>query len=286
MQQEFSLQYVFTVIKKWLRPITAFVLLCTLGGALAALVLPKQYVSVATVVPANPLLADKTFLFGGNVQELNSVYGVEEDLDRLLATATLDGNLNFLADSFRLTEHYGITGKPEKAHTAAFKKIKKNSRIVKTETGSVKIYVWDTDRNLAAAMANALVAKTEQLNRDNNKKANAAYLEQLQQSIAQQSREYETVTAALKTMPPSAAYDLQEVKRKTLMAGIEQSMTLARQLQIANTAENPGLVTLEKAWPSTTADKPKLWKWLAAAFFASVIFAVFMALILESFKRK
>ena len=122
--------------------------------------------------------------------------------------------------------------------------------------------------------------------KENNKKANAAYLAQLQQSITQQSKDYEAATAALKTMSPSAAYDLQEAKRKSLMAGIEQSMMLTNQLQIANNAENPGLVVLEKAWPSTSADKPKLWKWLGAAFFASLLFAVFMALVLETFKRK
>jgi LPS O-antigen subunit length determinant protein (WzzB/FepE family) len=286
MEPSFSLQTVFTIIKKWSRPIIAFVFLCTLAGALATFVLPKQYLSVATIVPSNPLLSDKTYLFGNNVQELNSVYGVEEDLDRLLATAQLNGNLNYLVDSFQLVPHYGLGSLTEKNKAAAFKKIKANSRIMKTETGSVKVYVWDTDKQMAARLANALVAKTEALNRFNNKKANMAYLEQLQKNITVQSKKYEALDTELKNMPPSAAFDLKDAERKSLLETIQQQLKLVNQLQTASDADNPGLVVLEDAYPSNTPDKPRFWFWLGAAFLGSTGFAILLAVILESFKKK
>jgi hypothetical protein len=286
MENSFNLQSVFTILKKWARPIIAFILLCTLAGGLATLVLPKQYLSVATIVPANPLLSDKTYLFGNNVQELNSVYGVEEDLDRLLATAQLSGNLNFLVDSFQLVKHYDIGGSAEKARNDAYQKLKKNTRIMKTETGSVKVHVWDTDRNKAAQMANALVGRTESLNRQNNKKANLAYLQQLRKSIAQQSKKYELLGAELKSMSSSPQYDLKEAEQKSLLQNIQQQLTLVNQLETASNAENPGLVVLEDAYPSQKADKPRLAFWLAAAFIGSSLFAILLAIILETYRKK
>jgi uncharacterized protein involved in exopolysaccharide biosynthesis len=266
MENPFSLHFLWPILARWKRPLIAFVLLATLGGYLATWVLPKKYLSVTTVVPSNPLLSDKAYLFAENLQELNSVYGVEEDLDRLLATAQLDGNLNYLVDSFKLTDHYKISGE--------------------TENGSVKMQVWDTDKNLAASMANAWAQRTEMINRNNNQQGNNAYLEQLQKNIAGKSEQYKKLSEEINGLPAGAAREIKETEKKALLATLEADMKLNSQLQTTYSASSPGLVVLEKAYPSVTADKPNKWLWIAGAFFASLFLGILLAVLLESFKNK
>jgi uncharacterized protein involved in exopolysaccharide biosynthesis len=286
MSNPLDMQYLLTIIKKWLRPIVAFVILATVSGGLVTLVLPRKYLSAATIVPADPSLSDKAYLFGNNIQELKSIYGKEEDLDRLLATAVLDGNLNYLVDSFGLVAHYDIGGNAEKAKNKSFRQLKKNCGIFKTENGAIKIQVWDTDKKLAATLANALVDRTEKITSENNKKANTAFLKQLENSIAQKSGEYRKMSAALPGTTNTADRELKETEKKAVLADIESEMKMYSQLKTTNDAGNPALVILEKAYPSDTHDKPRPGIWVAAAFFSSLFFAILLAVLAESFRKK
>lgn len=282
------MHYIITVFRKWFRPIAAFVLLATIAGGLATIVLPRKYLSTATIVPADPSVNDKAFIYGTNQQELKSVYGKEEDLDRLLATATLEGNLNFLADSFKLAAHYGIGGNAEKAIYKAFRQLKKNTAVFKTGYGSVKIQVWDTDKQMAAALANALVERTERISTANNKKANASFLKQLEENIERKSDAYKQLRAPLKTDTGDtpAEREIRDTRIKVLLSEIETDIRMKEQLKTAIEAGNPSLIVLEKASPSATADKPKIWLWLMASFLGSLFFALLLAAVAESFKKK
>lgn len=284
MTDTFNMQYVASVVRKWMRPIVAFVLLATVAGALATLTLPRKYLSVATIVPADPSLNDKSFLYGTQVLELKSVYGKEEDLDRLVAAALLDGHLNFLADSFRLAEHYKIGGSPEKARNKSFRQLKKNRNIFKTENGTVKIQVWDTDKKRAAELANALVQRTEQVLSENNKKANTAFLKQLELSIARKTKQY--LEPAVPGTFSAAERELKELERKNLLSDIESERKTHGQLVNFMEAGNPALVVLEKAYPADLPDKPRPWLWIGASFFASIIFAILLALLAEQLKKR
>ncbi len=271
-----------------MRPIVALVILATIAGTLATIVLPRKYLSVATIVPADPSLNDRSFLYGTQALELKSVYGKEEDLDRLMAAALLDGHLNFLADSFRLAEHYKIGGTPEKARHKSFRQLKKNRNIFKTENGTVKIQVWDTDKKLAAELANALVHRTELVLSEKNNKANAAFLTQLEHNIAQKTTEYKQLRAPLNTDTGRTPADreINDARAKALLSEMESDFKLKEQLKTALLAGTPSLVVLEKAYPSDTPDKPRTWLWIGASFFASLVFAILLALLAEQFKKR
>ena len=286
MTDSFNMHYIVVVFKKWLRPIAAFVILATVAGGLTTLVLPRKYLSVATVVPADPSLGDKSYLYGTNVMELKSVYGKEEDLDRLLATAALDGTLNHLVDSFQLPEHYKIGGNPEKAKHKSFRQLKKNTAVFKTENGAVKVQVWDTDKKMAAALANALVDRTAKVISENNKRANTAYLKQLELNITQKSEDYRKISLERLDTASAADRELKETGKKALLADIESELKMKAQLKTTIDAGSPALVILEKAYPSDTPDKPRPWLWIAASFLGSLFFAVLLALLAEGLKKR
>jgi uncharacterized integral membrane protein/RNase H-fold protein (predicted Holliday junction resolvase) len=279
MQPSLDISTLFFILKKWQRPLIVFVVLATTVGGLMTLVLPKEYMSTATVVPANPQLADKNFLYGNNLQELSSVYGVEEDLDRLLTTLKLDGNFNTLVDSFKLIAHYKITPSA-KALEKAGTTLKKNTSIIKTENGAVKITVWDTDKDMSAALANALVSITNKRVLYTNQEINNAYATQLQNQLIEKNKSLDTINGT------TASTELKEVEKKALLATIEQDYKTIAQLKSALHTKMPAIITLEKAYPSSIADKPKLAFWLSLAFFGSLIFGILLVFAMEQFRKK
>ncbi len=278
MDNQFNLTYIFSVLKKWQRHILVFVLLCTIAGGIATLVLPKQYLSTAVIVPANPKLTDKNFMYSANLLELNDVYGVEEDLDRLLTNCKLQSHFSKLIDSFKLIAHYKIEDS-KKAFDEAVQQLKKNTVIQKTETGAVSIMIWDTDKNLAAQLVNQLIEYTNDKMSATNQQVNQSYLTNLEKQLADKQQQYNAVLLSEKNI------DIKEAEKKSLLDLISQDTKTISQLKAATNARLPALLVLDKAVPSTVADKPKLSFWLSLSFIGSLLFAIILVLVIETFRK-
>jgi capsular polysaccharide biosynthesis protein len=278
MQNSFTTQPLIRILNKWKIKLILFIIIATAVGSLATLFVPKQYLSSSTVIPANPKLADKNFIYGTNVMELNGNYGTEEDLDRLLTNLRLSSNFSKMVDSFKLIEHYKIKNN-SKAKANAIEELVENSSIVKTDNGAIKITVWDTDNNYAANIANALVGHTANNNNLQNQQANNEYLSTLEESIKKQ----ESTIANLDTIKNNT---IKEAQRKVQEEAYLNNATAIEQLKLTMQTNTSSIKILEKAYPSLKADKPKLRFWLVASLLASSIFGVLAILLYESIKRK
>ncbi|HLO82324.1 MAG TPA: Wzz/FepE/Etk N-terminal domain-containing protein [Chitinophagaceae bacterium] len=144
--------------KKW--SILLFTGIATLLALVVSLVLPDEYVSQASLLPANSKLMDKQRLYENNIQELYSAYGNAEDLDRLFATMHSGAVIHHVADSLKLVEHYGYSSK-KNAKSLAQKKLEKNIKLMRTEYGELRLRVWDEDAAMAEKIANALINRTQ-----------------------------------------------------------------------------------------------------------------------------
>jgi capsular polysaccharide biosynthesis protein len=146
--------------RKWM------ILGCGSTAALVALVvslvLPKEYLSQASLLPSNSKLMDKQRLFGQNIQELYSAYGNAEDLDRLYATMHSATVIHAVADSLNLSAHYDLDGK-KNGKAIAQKKLEKNIKLQRTEYGELNLRVWDREPARAEQIANALIRRTQQV---------------------------------------------------------------------------------------------------------------------------
>jgi uncharacterized protein involved in exopolysaccharide biosynthesis len=278
MDNQFNLTYIFSILKKWQRHILVFVLLCTIAGGITTLVLPKQYLSTAVIVPANPKLSDKNFMYSNNLLELNDVYGVEEDLDRLLTNCKLQSHFSKLVDSFKLISHYKIDNS-KKAFDQATQQLNKNTVIQKTETGAVSIMIWDTDKNLASQLVNQLIEYTNDKMSATNQQVNQTYLTNLEKQLAEKQLQYNAVLASDKNI------DIKDTEKKSLLELIGQDTKAISQLKAATKANLPALLILDKAVPSTVADKPKLSFWLSLSFLLSLFFVIVLVLVIETFRK-
>jgi hypothetical protein len=260
-QQSQGLVPALQVVRKWAKEIFAFVTLAVAAAVAGSFLLPEKYFSQAIIIPTNPLLTDKSRFFNQNIEQLYSIYGTGDDLDRLYAMATTDAMYSFLVDSFKLAD-------PKPAETIRRKRIKKlkdNIDILKSANGELLIGVWTRDRMLSAALANAIVERIKQLNRIAIADFNKPGIDFLNHKIAAHASADSTRIAF-----DSAA----EYKRQL------------DELSFAIASTPPPFVLTDKAIPALKPGKPNRWLIGISTLLASLLFSVLAVNLIERLRSK
>ena len=91
---------IIDLIKNWWKQMFAVVILSLLAIGIITFLKPRQYLSVATAVPASSFAADKSKIFNENIQALYSTLGTADDLDMIV------GIPNFYFQFTIFTLHY------------------------------------------------------------------------------------------------------------------------------------------------------------------------------------
>jgi len=234
---------VFQLISQYRNKLLIMTGAVTAVALVVSLLLPNEYLSQASILPANSKMMDKQRLFSDNIQELYSAYGNAEDLDRLYATMRSNEVLNVVADSFQLIQHYQLTN-TQNGRIKSYKKFRKNLELEKTEYGEIRIRVWDKDSVLSAQLANAIVARTIEVS---DKMFTAFY----EQSISRMQKEIMVKSGMMASVNDS----LQKNELNRELAIIRNRMT---EYKVAQLNPPPSVFILEKAVPSPIADKPRV----------------------------
>src|SRR5689334_22953354 len=146
----------FDLFSRWWKQILLLMITGVIVSGIVLFFIPNKYAGVATALPAPTYAADKTGVFSQNLQELYSSLGSTDDLDKFLGTARLDTIYTAVAAQFNLAAHYTI-----KIDTLSLRKaavvLKERTKVIKTDYGELQVKVWDTERNYAANLANAIM---------------------------------------------------------------------------------------------------------------------------------
>lgn len=284
-ESELNLIGIQSVLTKQKKPLILFVLVATLLATISSFFfLPKQYYAGSTLLPVNAMLTDKSRLFNNNIQELYSVYGTADDLDRIYSIAKAGNILSFLTDSLHLVEHYGITGPASSSKPKAIAQLKKHLQIIKTENGALQIDAWDTNAEMAADIANLLVYKTEAIGKELQQQAYQSIIDQVQVSIAHKKKNYHQLQDSLNNMDITAAAPLAKTGSE-LLTHIERDEKILDEVNLAMDLRQPTVLVLEKAYPSFKADKPKHIVIIIGAFISSLFFAIIALVLFNRFKQ-
>ena len=211
-------------------------------------------------------------MFNNSIQELYSSLGTPGELDRFLGTARLDTLYIAVAQQHNLAKHYSIAQDDHAPFNAALK-LKKESRIDRTEYGELQVQVWDVDRQLAAALANSLLQQLQQLHQQLQSERNRLVLQKLQEAYAGLTAAARLVEAA---SLPAAARESQAAEYEKLIA----------QYSLMVRTNPPALLVVEEARPALTHDKPYVWPTLLLTFFAALLFSFLAVLVVESRSSK
>ncbi|HEX8329657.1 MAG TPA: hypothetical protein VF629_19120 [Hymenobacter sp.] len=163
----FSLVGLGPIINRWKYFVAGAVALAAVVSIVVALLLPNVYRSTAIFIPTNPQTADPDRLLDINPQNNNKLElgGRAEDLDRAITIGESQPVAELIIRKFDLYKHYKA-GKPGDDATDNFvlSEFSGNLGIVHNERDAIELSFLDEDKNLAAAVANAMVHVIDSVN--------------------------------------------------------------------------------------------------------------------------
>jgi len=263
---------ILDLVRHWWKQIFLVVILSLLAVGVITFLKPRQYLSVATAVPASTYATDRSAVFNGNIQALYSSLGTADDLDRIVGTANLDTTYLAVTDQYNLYDHYKLPEKGAAARTKAATLLRQHSKVMKSEYGELKVKVWDTDKDLAPQLANAIMEQLQAMHRD------------------LQSAGNETALAGLKKGKEKLALQMDSLagapeKKEQLRKQAEQYEMLIGEYQLMVDSKPLSLVVVEKAKAAEWPDKPKRMQIMVATAVLSLLFALLAALVMERRKN-
>jgi len=271
---------IFYLVSKWWKQILVIVILSMLAVGAVLFFLPPKYLSTTTAVPASSYLKDKASIFGTNLQQLYPVLGIPDDLDMIVGTGQLDTPYIAVAKEFNLYDHYKTAEQGEAAIIKAAYILKKNAKVIKSDYGELKVRVWDTDKNLAPQLADAIMNHLQSIHGDIQNSNNISILASLKAGKAKLDERLAKSDSTSRSSTNVQSFN----ERAILSEQAQQYEKLIGQYELMSDSKQPVLVVVEKARASDWPDKPKKVLWLTATFVLSVLFALLLALLLE--KRK
>ena len=270
----------FYIFSKWWKQVLLVTVCVTVIATVVSLLLPKQYLSTVTALPANSLTADKSVFFNTNIQHLYSYLGTGDELDKFEGTARLDTLYKAADRDLSLAEHYNLNEQYK-----VIKELKKNTKISRTEYGELKIKVWDKDASMAASIANSLFKNLQEIHQNLQTRASKIILERLYNSYDSLRRRPATLEATNYDTSSTLENRNQLIEAASVNTEyISQHTKLINEYRMFVNLNPPTLLLVETASASGKPDKPLIPEIIIVTFFTAFLLSVLIAVFLESRK--
>jgi len=263
---------IFMLIRNWWKQILLLLVLSLTAAGVIVFTRRPEYLSVATAIPASTYSSDKARLFNNNIEQLYTALGTPDDLDLVVGTGKLDTVYLAVTAQFNLQDHYKMGEKGEAAVNKAALLLKKNSSVTKSEYGELKVRVWDTDKNLAPQLANAVMKQLQSMHQYLQNAGNEASLQSLVVMKDQLVKDREAATDP-------------EIKAaiSARLAGYDQ---LISEYQLVLSNKPLALIVVENAKASDWPDRPKRLQWMLGTAVLALLFSLLLAAFLERRKKE
>jgi hypothetical protein len=252
----FNLVTVVAALQKRWTTIVFFIIASVMAAAITVYLMPAYYRSTATLVSANPVLADKARFFNSNIQGLYSYFGSGDDLDRIAGIADLDTTYKKLVDEFNLVRYYKLENDSlTLLRRKAVLCLRKDLTLQKTDKNQLLIKVWTKDRDLSASLVNRMVSLVEETESKVWQTHYSLAIGNLQQAVAGMETKYSTLSDSLLRAAP-ARKELLAVQMRTLLDQLQQYRKTADEFALALQTSPAVLYVQEAAVPAAKAERP------------------------------
>jgi hypothetical protein len=273
------------LVSKWWKHILAIVLVSLAVVSTALYLKPTKYLSTATALPASSYATDKSSVFNTNIQQLYSALGTPDDLDMIVGTAQLDTVYLAIAAQADLGGHYKVEEQGDAAIRKAAYLLKANTRVIKSDYSELKVKVWDRDKVFAPMMANAIMDKLQALHQDIQSSNNISLIKSLQSGKEKLQTHIDSINNYLeKVLVDEGLSGSYTARRSSLLGQLQQYEKLISEYQLLVDNKPAVLITVDKARVTDWPDTPRRIPVLVATFVLSLLFALFVILVIE--KRK
>ncbi|TGE29191.1 GumC domain-containing protein [Hymenobacter metallicola] len=160
--RSYSLLGLWPVVNRWKYLVAAAVGLALVISVVVSLLMPNIYKSTAVFYPTNPNTTDPDRIVSdGGKLELG---GRAEDLDRVITIGESQTLAELIIKQFNLHKHYKTGEAGDAADQAALDEFNSNFTIVHNDRDAIEVNFQDTDKVLAARVANAIVQNIDSIN--------------------------------------------------------------------------------------------------------------------------
>ncbi len=225
-----------------------------------------EYLSVTTALPSSVYANDRSRLFNENIQILYSELGTPDELDVIAASGQLDTVYLAVTDQFNLFDHY--RSKQPNAREKSAEILKGKTKVVKTGNGELKVTVWDTDKDLAPQLANAIMDQLQYTHTSARNFGNLHMVIQLKKSLDSCQK----------------ISGLNEERIKSQQEKITYLKKLISEYELISESKTPALIVIEKARPAIRPDRPRCMQILIAVFIMSLLLSFLLAIYRERIK--
>lgn len=275
----FNLVTVVAALQKRWTTILFFVIASVMAAGITVYVMPAYYRSTATIVSANPALADKARLFNSNIQGLYSYFGSGDDLDRIAGIADLDSTYKKLVDEFDLVNYYALRNDSlSLLRRKAVLRLRKDLSLQKTDKNQLLIKVWTKDRNLSAKLVNRMVSLVEETESKVWQTHYSQAIANLQSAVTDMEAKYTKLSDSLRLVSPSRK-ELYNAQMRSLLDQLQQYRKTADEFTLAIATPPAVLYVLETAVPAAKAERPDLVSILIATALISFVFICLLVLV-------
>ncbi len=225
-----------------------------------------EYLSVTTALPSSVYANDRSRLFNENIQILYSELGTPDELDVIAASGQLDTVYLAVTDQFNLFDHY--QSKQPNVREKSAEILKGKTKVVKTGSGELKVTIWDTDKDLAPQLANAIMDELQYIHTSARNFGNEHMISRLKKNLDSCQR----------------MTDLNEEGSKAQQEKIIHLQKLIAEYELISESKIPALIIIEKARPAIRPDRPRSLQILIGTFIFSLLLSFLLALYRERIK--
>ncbi len=128
------------------------------------------------------------------------LFGTKDDLDRIISIAKSAQIVTYIINKHKLFEHYEIDTTKEYFLSITISKFKKNYEVEKNEYGAIEIHVVDQEKIIAANIANDLVDRIDEVNKNMVLTNRLKLLKIFKKQLGNKREEVKLLTDSLTTM--------------------------------------------------------------------------------------
>ena len=275
----FNLVQTAALLQRRWATILLFVLITGVAATVTVFLVPQHFRSAATIVSANPVLADKARLFNDHIQSLYSYFGSGDDLDRIYGIADMDTTYKKLVDEFSLITYYQLdTDSLPILRRKAVLHLRKDLSVQKTEQAQLKIIAWTKNKELSANIVNRMVAIIEETEGAIWQKNYELAYSKLNTSVTGMEQDYRLLSdSTVKTA--GGSYELGMANMQTLLEQIKKYRKTADEFKLAAATKPAVLYVMEPGVPAANAERPDKAAIVFAALIAGFIFSCLLVLL-------
>ena len=163
----FSLVGLGPIINRWKKFVAGAVALAAVVSVVAALLMPNVYRSTAVFIPTNPQTTDPDRLLDENASQRGKLElgSRSEDLDRAITIGESLPVAEYIIKKYKLHQHYKA-GQPgnDLADNNVLSEFNSNMGLTHNEHDAIELGFSDTDKLLAATIANDMVHVIDSVN--------------------------------------------------------------------------------------------------------------------------